>query len=239
MIHVFSCFDKSLQDHVLHVKNSVERNTTENIVFHAAYNVCVDDNHERIYKDNGIITHRVHFHDIPVNHKGIVQSSSMFMRWLIPSLTSASRAVYLDNDVIVVGDIAEMHDIRLGNNLIGAVKDRYAQCMIHAEHHQGTIPGSSWLPSYFSGQLVINCDAWRKESITERLINIAIKHNVLDMAALNYVCAGRIKEIPGEWCISANYDDAPKNAKLLHWHGRSKPWNEKCRNQSYYDRYVK
>lgn len=237
MIPVFLCFDKSLQYYVSHVYNSVKLNTYDDIEFHVIITPDVSDICVQDYHRADIIVHRVDMPDINVNPNGIVRSPAMFLRWLIPSFTEHKRAIYLDNDVIVTGNIADMFNRRMGNNLISAVKDKWATCVCHTTHHQGTIPDALHLPSFYSGQLVINCEAWHAEGIADRLFDVVKQYNVLDMIALNYVCAGRITELAPEWCVSAAYDEVPRNAKLLHWHGRSKPWDTDCKNRAFYTQY--
>lgn len=238
MIPVFFCFDSNLQTHVAPAFNSVYLNTKAEIEFHAIVLSDVSMEYIHNYEHAGIHVHCVDTPDIQVNKCGIVQSPAMYLRWLIPYYTTASKAVYLDNDIIVLGDIADMYNVPLCSDLIGAVKDKFADTVGDTAHHQGVIPGASALPSYYSGQLVINCDAWRAEGITEKLFDIAQKYDTLDMVALNYVCAGRIYPLAPEWCVSAQYDEVPSYARLLHWHGRTKPWDRNAVNKKYYDEYA-
>jgi lipopolysaccharide biosynthesis glycosyltransferase len=238
MMPVFLCFDKNLQDRVSHVFNSVAANSdSENIEYNVVITPDVDTKHEKKYKDAGIKVHRMDMPEIKVNKNGIVQSPAMYLRWFIPYFTNSDKALYFDNDVVLLYNIKEMYDTKLGNNLIAAVKDKYATCVCHTTHHQGIIPGADHLPAYYSGQLLINCKLWRDEGIPTRLFIAAHEHNVLDMIALNYICADRIKELSPEWCISAGDEDVKKSAKLLHWHGRTKPWHRNCKNNEYYEKY--
>jgi lipopolysaccharide biosynthesis glycosyltransferase len=125
------------------------------------------------------------------------------------------------------------------------VPDRFAQVIAHTTPHQlgkwhsGKEFGIDFESrSYMSGQLLINCAMWRSWALTEKMCDFVENTGALDMLTLNVFCAGRVHELGREWCISANYDEVPSNARLLHWHGTAKPWAEKCKNQKYYDIYA-
>jgi lipopolysaccharide biosynthesis glycosyltransferase len=166
-----------------------------------------------------------------------VQSNAQYWRWDIP-LYCKENAVYFDTDCILEADANELNDIDIGDNLIGAVRDKWAKDVRGTAFHQSDANIQVLdlsLPSYYSGQLIINCELWRKENIRAQLIAFAKQYHASDMIALNYVCRGRIYELPAEWCVSANYED--RVGKLYHWHGKKKPWNEVCRNQNIFDKY--
>lgn len=219
MVNIYSCHDT--MDGISPLFKSIKKNTSVPVKCKTIENI----------PDVNIDMHK----------GGFVKSQYMYYRFFIPKICNADTAIYFDSDCIVLGDVAELAEIELGNNLIAAVRDRYAVDIAFTQFHQGFLPDGicdKKSPSYYSGQLIINCKLWREENITEKLIAFCSKYKTLDMIALNVVCAGRIYELPRQWCVSANYDDANNDTRLLHWHGKAKPWAVTCRNQKYYEEYA-
>ena len=153
--------------------------------------------------------------------------------------------------MVVLGDIKELAEIDMGNYLVAAVPNYYQDTVAQTQFIQGKCPIGLDNKAYLSGQLLINCKQWRQENTRKSLQNFVNKHKVLDEAALNIVCQKRIYELDMEWCFPANRVDSKyhcpkllrkyniKNAKLLHWAGKDKPWsNLKTRNYEYYKKYL-
>jgi lipopolysaccharide biosynthesis glycosyltransferase len=245
MIPIFMCFDKTLETHVDHVVDSILANTKREVQF----NFIIDDGVSYIlseqWRNSGAIVHVI---DPPVKsfyNGGMVRSPAMFYRWMIPQFCD-DKAIYIDNDVIVIGDIGELYDIDIGDNLIAAVRDRFAITVSQTLSHQGDRffindskqTGSFQYTSYMSGQLLINCELWRSIGMIKKMYDFVKQTGALDMLTLNIFCKDKVHELSREWCVSANYDDIPMDAKLLHWHGTAKPWDIKCKNQEYYERYA-
>ena len=55
-------------------------------------------------------------------------SKSTYYRLFIPTLyPELDKALYLDSDIVVLGDISELYNVDLGENLLGAVHDQAVQ----------------------------------------------------------------------------------------------------------------
>jgi len=177
-------------------------------------------------------------------------TSAVFSRWWIPDMTKSDKAIYLDADVIVTGDIKELWDIDLKDNYVAAVPSYICKTIddLRFKRIQGDFP-SNREPNFLSGQMVINCKKWREDNIRQKLTEFTRKYKVLDEAALNVVCAGKIKELDKYWCVPANYvsegykhpqmlyDYDLDKVKLWHWSGPNKPWDKPLRNKEIYEKY--
>ncbi len=244
-IPVFLAFDSKLKNHYKHVFNSVIANSSIEIEPHIICEQGVD-----IEPYDNLIIHKIEPDVTQYFQYGIIKSRAMFFRWMIPDLTMAKRAIYLDNDLIVLGDVRELAELDMGNYLLAAVPNYFQHKVKQTFFMQGQCPIGGEKKAFLSGQLVINCKQWRQERIGKALNDFVKKYGVLDEAALNIVCGDRIMELDKYWCLPANrvskeyqhhkllYEYDMKKAKLLHYSGKNKPWRGKCRNQEYYKKYL-
>jgi lipopolysaccharide biosynthesis glycosyltransferase len=189
--------------------------------------------------------------DISIKEKyfNLYNTRAIYHRWSIPDVCKGDKAIYLDADVIVVGDIAELWNIDLEDNYIAAVPT-YAERLDFVESIQGGNVRLRHLRNYLSGQMVINCKKWREENFKDKLVDYAIKNNTLDEAPITVLCQGKVHELDKYWCVPASHVEHMKKhktikhvydfekAKLFHYSGSIKPWKRKGRNYEYYEKYI-
>lgn len=96
-----------------------------------------------------------------------------------------------------------------------------------------TMFGISDTHKYFSsGNLIIDCNLWRKNNIIQKIREIEKRYrNVLkfaDMEILNILFQDSYKELEPKYCyINQNYffPDIPKDIFIRHYNGAIKPWH--------------
>lgn len=173
-------------------------------------------------------------------------SRNTYYRYLIPNIRqNVDKALYLDSDILVQGDIGELFDIPLNGYPLGAVPYRYE---LMAEDGPA-IPLKRWsqnlktklgLPAkhiYFNaGILLLDCAAMRRENWEARLFSLTSeKADVLecpDQDVLNLMCAeSGYCILPDTWNAVTDIDaqlgvrlSTPPN--ILHFTGgrRMRPW---------------
>lgn len=185
-------------------------------------------------------------------------TNSIYYRLFIPSLfPDYEKALYLDADITVIGDISKLYMEDLGDNLVGAITDevvsnddtfiKYVEKAIGIE-----------AKNYFnSGILVMNLKEFRKEKIEDKFIHLLSRYNfdvvAPDQDYLNYLCSGKVKYIHKGWDKMAliedkNFDES--NLHLIHYNMFQKPWKysnvpyeeyfwEYAKNTSYYNEILK
>jgi len=126
----------------------------------------------------------------------------VYCKLLFPDkLKKINKIIYLDADTLVKGDIKELNDIDLGQNIIGAVPDGDIN---ETQKISKINLGISQKKEYFnSGVLVINCKKWRENNTLKKIIRF-IKENpkknrFQDQDALNFVLQDNWKILPYEW----------------------------------------
>ena len=155
-------------------------------------------------------------------------SSSTYYRLFIPVLyPQLNKALYLDSDLVLCRDVAQLYDVELGDDLVGAVPDGvvgtveefklYVQNRLNIENAE----------HYFNaGVLLMNLDAMRRCDFSRRFLELlqAVTFRVgQDQDYLNVLCSGRVRYLGFEWNTMPTgiVEGAPG---LIHYNMDAKPW---------------
>jgi len=134
-------------------------------------------------------------------------SRATFMRLLIPSLFGAySKLLYLDCDIVVRHDVADLYGMELGDNLFGAIRDTHVATVWkfrpNVETHLREKVKLRDPRDYFNaGILVINLKKLMEQYDSEKLFSIATSRKWMweDQDVLNLVAGGRVKFLDIRW----------------------------------------
>lgn len=154
-------------------------------------------------------------------------SKSTYYRLFIPELfPELNKALYLDCDIVVKGDISRLYDRELGSDLVGAVPDSMVIAIEplsqYASKRLQVRP-----ENYFNaGVLLMNLEQMRKMRFTEaflRLLRSVTFRVAQDQDYLNVLCKGRVTYLGFEWNTMPGSirTDAPQ---LIHYNLDCKPW---------------
>ncbi len=159
-------------------------------------------------------------------------SSATYCKILVPELLrrySIDKVLYLDCDVIVLGDLTPIWQEDLRGYALAAIEDIGGKCRKKAL----AIPSAS--PYFNAGVLLFNLRRWREEHLTDRVMAYAAEHGERlmfhDQDALNAVLHGQWLELPPEWNLQSNMLAAslrkvgPAGPIVVHYTGASKPWH--------------
>lgn len=166
----------------------------------------------------------------------------MFIAELYPEY---DKAIYIDSDTIVLGDISEMYHIDLKENLVGACHD---QAMVQTEVY-GTyvekVMGIDRNEFFNAGVLLINCKAFRKEKVLAQFISLLGIYTFVvtqDEDYLNVICRDKVLWLNQAWNteVYGNINVEEKDIKIIHYIMVAKPWHyEDCRLKDYFWKYAK
>jgi len=134
------------------------------------------------------------------------------------------RCIYLDIDILVGTDLAELYDFELHGRPVGMVPN--TRMGDHVKDYLRTIDLD---PGVYcnAGVLLIDLDAWRRETAGPNLIKcgIAMPADIwfFDQDMLNTYFKGRTQLLDERW----NFRDADANpaGRVIHFAGNAKPWN--------------
>jgi lipopolysaccharide biosynthesis glycosyltransferase len=157
------------------------------------------------------------------------------------------KIIYLDSDLVVLGDLNQLWAIDIADNYVMAAQDcgipfvsspygikKYADLKIPADQ------------KYFNaGALVMNIAKWRSTAVDVELFQYLatyradVQHH--DQEAMNAVFAGHWQEISPQWNQTplifrynswsespyqeVDYDNATRNPWIVHFASSTKPWN--------------
>jgi len=169
-------------------------------------------------------------------------SRATYYRFAIPYLApaSADRVIYLDSDLVVLGDIRDLAATDLEGNAIGAVFDPAVDVEAYAQKME-LVPAR--LAYFNAGVLLLDVAQLRRSGIFEAAMAFAAEQkNKLDFGdqcALNYVLWGKWKRLDPVWNVQRRMvanDGRPNFAtpldsqvhrrpKIVHFTEEIKPWS--------------
>ena len=155
-------------------------------------------------------------------------SASTYYRLFIPELfPELDKALYLDSDLVVRGDISRLYDTELGENLVGAVPDG----IINTVRELGLYAVKRLdLPTperYFNaGVLLMNLREMRQCRFAENFVELlgAVTFRVAqDQDYLNVLCRDRVTYLGYEWNTMPT-GIRTESPLLIHYNLDGKPW---------------
>ena len=194
----------------------------------------------------------IEFHEIPDARVAGLPSQALFTqamwyRIFLPELLPGEpRVLYVDVDTLAVDSLVPLWETELGDDWLGAVTN----VLQHNHTHRPAELGLSGPEVYFnSGVLLLNLDAWRRDSCTERLYEFAVDNADTiawpDQDALNVVLGERRTHLHPRWnCMNSvmewdsavevfppgQVEEARRRPGIRHFEGPSlnKPWHYLC-----------
>lgn len=234
MIHVCFGIDDRYLDKPIVVMRSIIANTKEDVQFHVLGSKVLS-------KEFNIINHgepdtSILYGTKPNPHLSLAACNRLF----IPTtLTDIDKVVYLDVDVVVLGDIAELFKYKV--DYIAGVKD---PMYIHNAKKNGLTH------SYInSGVMIMNLKALREMNFIQACVDIQDKgynFSLLDQDIINVVLNKKLQHLPKEWNVyghdypemTEDMFEARKHPKIIHFCGIRKPWNSDVWGAEEYRKYL-
>lgn len=245
--------------------------TLQSLIEHCSnkYNYDICFLHTDISKDNqdNLITMAEEYDNISIRFINILSlvyslklvannhvSVQTFYRLLTNNIFSNYKKVlYLDSDLIILRDVAELYYTDLQDNLLAATIDPD-----HAGEYNGAIPGVKKYTSevlklsnpyqYFqAGVILFNIEEFNKQFSEKELIEYAQKREFMyvDQDVLNILCEKKVTYIDMRWNVMTDCNHfrmngiirrAPRDIYnaymksrempyIIHYAGNEKPWN--------------
>lgn len=158
-------------------------------------------------------------------------STTTYFRLFIPDLyPQYKKALYLDSDIVLLRDVADLYNIDMEDNLVAAAPDDVIQTIEVFRNYAEKVVGVADYRRYFNaGVLLMNLEELRKFGFQEKFLYLleTVKFSVAqDQDYLNRLCKGRVKIIDRNWdrmpIAADNIDE--ENIKLVHYNLAYKPW---------------
>jgi lipopolysaccharide biosynthesis glycosyltransferase len=180
---------------------------------------------------------------LPIRH---YYSKTTYFRFFIAEMFEQyDKAIYIDSDTVVLGDISEFYNHELNNNLVGACQEQaIVQTKVYGDYVEAC-PGVSRNEYFNAGLLLINSKLFREECMLDQFIDFLDLYNfvlIQDEDYLNVMCNKRVTWIDNSWNTEVygeiKYKDEDIN--MIHYLMWSKPWHfDNIRLQEYFWKYAK
>lgn len=165
---------------------------------------------------------------------------TIYFRIFIPDMyPEYDKAIYIDSDIIVPGDISELYDTDMHDNLIGVVTDGSVNDVPELQRYMTESLGLK-LGDYFnSGMLLMNMKELRNVHLAEHFLYLLNKYHfdcvAPDQDYLNSMCYGKIEYLDSCWDAMPNRNKPEiENPKIIHYNLFDKPW---CYDDIHYQDY--
>ena len=243
--------------------------TIQSIIEHnnSLYNYDLVVFNKDISKNNRILLNKMldnydNFHIRFVNVSNIFSHLSLYtpghvsietyFRLIIPLyMQSYDKILFLDSDLCILEDVANLYNIDIGDNAVAATEECLMSALVGI-HGQWVVDymhdklGLKNIDKYFqAGVMIMNIKKFIKNSYSYTLLKMVneFDYNIVDQDAMNELLNGEIYWLPNEWNYPplqkhmkevdylGNMSDyirtkylAVKNPKILHFADREKPW---------------
>ncbi len=147
----------------------------------------------------------------------------LFLPGLFPNI---KKAIYLDSDIVVREDVANLYNTDIGDNLFGAVPDASVQLFDEFKTYVKEIIEVDPAKYFNAGVLVMNFKALRAFKFEKKAIDLLSRVNfkvAQDQDVLNYLCKDKITFIDPKWNVMPLGNRHP-NPSLIHYNLILKPW---------------
>ena len=190
-------------------------------------------------------------YDLATNnaHIGIETYYRFIIQRVMPGY---EKVLYLDSDLVVEGDVAELFDTELGDNLLGATIDVDYLGNLNMndggrlEYTKTKLKMSNPYGYFQAGVLLLNLKAMREAYTTAQWLEFASVRDFIfdDQDVLNAHCEGRVTYLDQRWnvmhacgdrvsrvapfapaTVYKTYMEARQTPYIRHYAGCDKPWN--------------
>ena len=160
-----------------------------------------------------------------VYHFSIVTYYRLFIASLFPQY---GKVIYLDCDLVVLGDISELYHTELGDNILGACPEQFVQNTKEFRAYAAEALGVDPDGYVNAGVLLMNLAEFRKNRIEEKFVRLITEHDFdlldPDQAYLNYLCFDKIQILSNGWNKEPMPLACEGKKNIVHYALYKKPW---------------
>ncbi|MBQ1902771.1 MAG: 1-acyl-sn-glycerol-3-phosphate acyltransferase [Ruminococcus sp.] len=156
-----------------------------------------------------------------------------------------SKAVYIDSDTVIRGDISKVYLTDIKDAYLGACHE---QVMVQIDEY-GTyvekVVGVSRYNFFNAGLMLINCEQFRLHFVLDKFIDYLHYYNFVvtqDEDYLNLICKDHVYWLDQRWNteVFGTLPHPVEQAEMLHYIMTNKPWHyEDCVYGEYFWEYAK
>ena len=181
--------------------------------------------------------------DLPV--RDYYSKATYFRLFIADMFPQLEKAIYIDSDTVVQGDISELYLTDLKKYWLGACHE---QAMVQTDHYgkyAEKVVGVSRYNFFNAGVLLINCIGFRESKVLKKFAQRLAEYDFVvtqDEDYLNLICKDHIFWLDQRWNteVYCDFDYPIEEAKIIHYIMVSKPWHyEDCQGGDVFWKYAK
>ena len=172
-------------------------------------------------------------------------SKTTYYRFFIAEMfPEYDKAIYIDSDTIVEGDISELYNHDLGDKYVGACHE---QAMVQVDGYGTYVEKCMGIDrnNYFNaGIMLINCDRFRRQKVLDQFIELLQVYDfkvTQDEDYLNVICHNNVYWLDQAWNTEmfGEITFPEEDYKIIHYIMVSKPWHyTDCRCGDHFWKYA-
>ena len=166
----------------------------------------------------------------------------LFIAEMYPTI---SKALYIDSDTIVVGDISELYKTDIKGYYVAAAHEQVmVQTQVYGDYVEKVI-GISRHYFFNAGVLLINCREFRRNRVLEQFLVMLRAYSFIvtqDEDYLNVICKGKVRFVGQEWNAETFGKPVVRDSdrKIIHYIMANKPWHYRdCYSEDIFWKYAK
>lgn len=160
-----------------------------------------------------------------VYHFSLVTYYRLFIASIFPQY---DKIIYLDCDLVVLGDISRLYYSDIGDNILGAVPDQFVKSTDEFRAYARKAIGVDPDTYVNAGVLLINLAQFRKYKVEEEFVRIISSYDFdlldPDQAYLNYLCRDKIYLLESCWNTEPMPVESESEKNIVHYALYKKPW---------------
>ena len=238
VIPIFYASDENYLPYLTVSVYSLKENASKNYryelyVLHAGMDIAKADELKK-YEEDGF---EIHFVDVSEKMENVKNSlhlrdyytGATYYRIFIAELfPQYEKALYLDGDTILLGDVSELFETSLGETLIGAVPDEAVASVPEFRIYTKEVLGIGSEKYFNAGVILMNLAQLRKENFYQSFCELLKKYKfsvAQDQDYLNVICKDKVTYIGAEWNRMPIGEQGSDRPKLIHYNLTMKPWH--------------
>ena len=167
-------------------------------------------------------------HKLPIEqHFGLATWYRLFIQNLFPQY---DKILYLDCDIVVLGDISKLYYMDMGDNAVAGVVEQFILHSPVFSLYTREAVGVDSKNYINSGILLMNLAKLREMQMEKQFVELLTTYNFdvidPDQAYINYICQGKIKYLPLEWNRTPLEAVECQTPNIIHYALGVKPWQK-------------
>ncbi len=154
---------------------------------------------------------------------------AIYYRLMIPEMfPQYQKVLYMDCDTVLLTDVAELYNIDIGDNYIGAVADQAVAAVPEFVEYTKNALGIDAEKYFNSGVIVMNLTKFREIDFYEKFNAVLRSYRFTvapDQDCLNLICKDKVCYYDAGWNKMPIAGEDGEKPMLIHYNLTMKPWH--------------